>query len=244
MRLKVLGSSSSGNGYLLCSNSGQVLIIEAGIHLNAIKQELDFDLSKIVACICTHRHSDHFKYAAEYMQSGIDVCASVETLDTIDYSHRMRVIQKQVKHNIGEFIVMAVEVKHDVHCFSFLIQHPESGLILFATDTMYLPYKFAGLNNLILECNYSQEILDSRLSEGETIDMVRNRVIGSHMSLETCKDVLRANDLTGVNNIVLIHLSSGNSNSVLFKTEIENLTAKSVFVADKGMNIEFNVTPF
>jgi len=109
---------------------------------------------------------------------------------------------------------------------------------------MYLPYKFAGLNNLILECNYSQEILDSRLSEGNTIEMVRNRVIGSHMSLETCKDVLRANDLTGVNNIVLIHLSDGNSNSALFKTEIRNLTGKSVFIADKGMNIDFNATPF
>lgn len=244
MKLSVLGSSSSGNCYLLTTKSGQTLIIEAGISIKEIKEALNFDLSKVIACIATHRHGDHFKYAAEYMQNGIEVCSGVETLDSIDYSHKMRVIQKQVKHTIGEFVVMAVEVKHDVHCFSFLIQHPESGLILFATDTMYLPYKFPGLNNLILECNYSQEILDSRLSEGETIDVVRNRVIGSHMSLETAKDFLRANDLTGVNNIVLIHLSDGNSNAALFKTEIENLTAKSVFVADKGMNIDFNVTPF
>ena len=244
MKLHILGSDSSGNCYLLISDSGKVLIIEAGLPLKEIKQALNFDLSNVIGCIVTHRHGDHFKYASEYMNTGIEVCASVETLDSVDYSHRMRVITKQKKYNIGEFVVMPVEVKHDVHCFSFLIQHPESGLILFATDTMYLPYKFPGLNNLILECNYSQEILDSRLSDGETIAMVRNRVIGSHMSLETAKDFLRANDLTGVNNIVLIHLSNGNSDAALFKTEIENLTAKNVFVADKGMNIDFNRDPF
>ena len=244
MKLKILGSSSAGNCYLLIANSGQVLIIEAGLPLKEIKEALNFDLSKVIGCICTHRHGDHFKYASEFMNAGIEVCSSVETLDTIEYSHRMRVIQKQKKYNIGEFVVMPVEVKHDVHCFSFLIQHAESGLTLFCTDTMYLPFKFTGLNNLILECNYSQEILDSRLSEGDTISLVRNRVIQSHMSLETCKDVLRANDLTGVNNIVLIHLSDGNSNAELFKSEIVNLTGKNVHVAESGMVINFNKTPF
>lgn len=244
MKLKVLGSSSSGNCYLLTANSGQTLIIEAGISIKQIKEALNFDLSKVISCIVTHRHGDHFKYASEYMQNGIEICSGVETLDSIDYSHKMRVLQKQKKYSIGEFVVMPVEVKHDVHCFSFLIQHPECGLVLFCTDTMYLPYKFPGLNNIILECNYSQEILDSRLNDGDTISVVRNRVLQSHMSLETAKDVLRANDLTGVNSIVLIHLSDGNSDAALFKSEIESLTGKSVFIGDKGLSIEFNKEPF
>ena len=116
--------------------------------------------------------------------------------------------------------------------------------MLFVTDTMYLKYKFQGLNQIIIEANYSQDILDSRLQDGDTIDMVRNRVISSHMSLETCKDVLRANDLTAVNNIVLIHLSNGNSDSALFKNEIENLTGKTVHVGDKNMIIPFDLKPF
>jgi len=243
MKLQVLGSSSSGNGYILKSDSGQVLIIEAGLPLQSVKEALNFDLTKIVGCICTHEHGDHFKYASQYMTAGIDVCSSVETLDTIEYSHRMRAFINKKSCMIGEFKIMPVEVKHDVHCFSFLISHPESGLVFFCTDTMYVPFKIPGLNHAIIECNYSQEILDSHDSE-DTVTLVRNRVIGSHMSLRTCKDFLRANDLKEVRTITLIHLSSSNSNSSQFKSEIEGITGKQVYIADKNIIINLNLNQF
>lgn len=56
--------------------------------------------------------------------------------------------------------------------------------------------------------------------------------------------MLSANDLTAVNNIVLIHLSDGNSNEKQFKKEVYELTGKNVYVASNGMNLKFNKTPF
>ena len=64
------------------------------------------------------------------------------------------------------------------------------------------------------------------------------------MDLATFKDILKANDISKVNNIVLIHLSDDNSDAARFEKEIRDLTGKNVHVADEGMEIDFNVTPF
>ena len=45
MELKVLGSSSSGNCYIL-DNGSEALIIEAGIRFMEVKKALDFNISK------------------------------------------------------------------------------------------------------------------------------------------------------------------------------------------------------
>lgn len=246
MKLHIIGSNSAGNSYILEGETCS-LIIECGLPLQDIKEALNFDMSKIAGACVSHCHGDHAKYANQFMAAGIDVCASLGTLNTFKYpnTHRMRVLQKNKKYQIGEFTVMPFDITHDApEPFGFLIKHSECGLVLFCTDTMYLKYKFPGLNQIIIEANYSQELLDARLQEGDTIDLVRNRVISSHMSLETCKDVLRANDTSMVHNIVLIHLSDGNSDARLFKSEVESLTGKTVTVADSGMKIDFNINPF
>jgi hypothetical protein len=51
------------------------------------------------------------------------------------------------------------------------------------------------------------------------------------MSLETCKGFLRANDLSRVQEIWLLHLSDANSDAARFKREIQELTGKVVYVA-------------
>lgn len=244
MKLHIIGSSSSGNSYIL-EGKTSALIIECGLPLSKVKESLGFDLSKIKGALVSHCHGDHAKYAPEYMKAGIDVCSSIGTLETMQYNHRMRVLSASKKYEISEFTVMPFSIEHDApEPFGYLIKHSECGLVLFVTDTCYLKYKFAGLNQIIIECNYSQEILDSRLSEGDTISLVRNRVIQSHMSLSTCKDVLKANDLSKVNNVVLIHLSDTNSDSALFKNEIESITGKTVTIGEAGKVINFNVLPF
>lgn len=142
MKLHILGSDSSGNGYILQGKTCS-LIIECGLPLSKVKEALEFDLSSVSGAIVTHCHSDHAKYAPEYMKAGIDVCSSLGTLDTMEFNHRMRVLKKMQKYNIGEFIVMPFDITHDApEPFGYLISHIECGLVLFVTDTQYLKYKF------------------------------------------------------------------------------------------------------
>jgi phosphoribosyl 1,2-cyclic phosphodiesterase len=150
--------------------------------------------------------------------------------------------EKQV--TVGEYRIIPFDVQHDVRCFGFLINHSESGTILFATDTFYLKHLFDGLNNILIEANYRRDILDKNVLAGRISAAQRNRTLQSHMSFETCLTTLMSNDLSEVNNIVLIHLSNENSDAEDFQNKIGKATGKTVYIAQKGLNIEFNKTPF
>jgi phosphoribosyl 1,2-cyclic phosphodiesterase len=248
MRLKVLGSSSAGNCYIL-ENDKEALIIECGVRIEKIKQALKFNLSKVAGCLVSHEHLDHCKSVVDIIKSGINVYTTSGTYKGMNFEtnhHRAKIIDPGHQFTVGSFKVIPFDVKHDAQKpVGFLINHDETGTVLFVTDTYYVETRFRGLNNIIVECNYSQEILDSKLAAGATPDFLRNRIFKSHMNLNTCKDLLRANDLSGVNNIVLIHLSDSNSNARQFKEEVTRCTGKVVHVAEPGLVIEnFNKKPF
>ncbi len=246
MKLTVLGSSSSGNCYLLESKK-EVLILEAGVNLKEIKKAVK-EWPKIVGALVTHEHGDHSKSAIGLMRLGVNVYASPGTfkaLKVVKHVHRAKKMQALIWYQIGGFRVSPFDIEHDaVQPFGFRIFHPESGVIIFITDTHYCKYFFPMMNNLIIECNYSDEILQKNIEAGRIQDIVRKRLLTNHMSLETCKGFLKANDLTGVQNIVLCHLSAGNSNARQFKKEIKELTNKNVFIASNGLKIDFNKEPF
>lgn len=136
---------------------------------------------------------------------------------------------------------MPFRVDHDTkEPFGYLIHHDECGLFCFVTDTCKLNIKFPPLNQILLECNFSDEILDNRTISGSINGQLRNRVINSHLSLEQCISVLKENDLSQVNKIILLHLSDGNSHAEQFIEKVVAEVGRKVIVADKNMRISFN----
>lgn len=246
MYLSIIGTGSQGNAYVL-GNQDEALLIECGVNIKSIKKALDFNLEKVAGCIVTHEHLDHAKSINEVMSSGIDVWASAGThvARKTDESHRARTLINKVPVKIGNFKILPFDVKHDAaEPMGFLINHKDCGNVLFLTDTYYSPYKFANLHNIIIEANFSQKIIDEKVASGASEEFLRNRILKSHLSLENCVDLLDANDLTKVNNIVLIHLSDTNSHEADFKKCIEINTGKNVTVASNNMKINFKKTPF
>jgi phosphoribosyl 1,2-cyclic phosphodiesterase len=238
MQLSVIGSNSSGNAYILQASNGR-LLIECGVSFTQIKRALGFNYEN-VAAIVSHCHGDHSKAIADVLKAGIPVYAMKDTLEAkgvLDH-HRAHAIIGNNTHQIGAFRIFPFPVNHDVPCFGFLIYHPECGMTLFLTDTFYCDYTFPGLNNIIVEANHDTDILDNNGTPG----FLRDRIIQSHMNLDTCKELLLANDLSAVNNIVLIHLSNSNSDARMFRKEIENITGKTVHIAEAGMVVPFNKT--
>lgn len=55
LKLKCLGSGSSGNCYLL-STEKETLILDCGISIMDIKKGLNFDIRRIAGVVVTHAH--------------------------------------------------------------------------------------------------------------------------------------------------------------------------------------------
>ena len=59
MKLKVLGSSSSGNCYLIEANNNEKLILDAGVNFKIVQKELNFNFNGIEGVLVTHEHMDN-----------------------------------------------------------------------------------------------------------------------------------------------------------------------------------------
>lgn len=251
MKLHILGSNSLGNCYVLEAASGS-LIVEAGVRFLEVKKALRFKINGIVGAIISHHHNDHAKYVGELTASGILVMALSETLEAKQLlgAPFTRAIVPLHGIKVGDFKIMPISLNHSNNdgswcgCLGFVIDHPESGRILFATDTMYMDWIVPGLNHIMIEANYADDILERNIENGSVPPSMRPRLLKSHMELGTTKLILKENDLSDVSNIILIHLSDGNSDEQRFVREIAELTGKCVYAANAGMTIDLTKDPY
>ena len=240
MVLKVLGSSSQGNCYIL-ENKNEALIIEAGVRFIEVKKALGFDIRKVSGCLITHQHNDHAKYIKAMVESGFPTLALEEVWTAKGVTgSRAYCIERGKGYRFGRFKVLPFDACHDVPCVGYLIDHPETGRIMFLTDSCMCEYVFPGINQVMIECNYSDAKLVEAINAGRTLPSQRERLMTSHMELNTCKGFLCANDLTNVANIILLHLSDNNSDEKHFVSEIERQTGKVVYAAHTGLEIELD----
>lgn len=103
--------------------------------------------------------------------------------------------------------------------------------IVFMTDTAYCEYRFNRITHLMIEANFSNEILDRQVQAGTIDASRRQRLLESHFSLDRVKDFIRGNDMSRLKQVHLLHLSSGNSDAEQFKTEIQRMTGVPTYTA-------------
>lgn len=230
--ITTLASSSRGNCYRIDDGSTP-LLLEAGISWKEIQKKLDFKTREIKGCLVSHEHKDHSKALADVMKAGIDCYLSQGTAKALNISgHRAKIAQPLQQFHIDTWTVLPFETQHDaVWPLGFLIANQAGEKLLFATDTYYIKYCFGGLTHIMIECNYAIDILKTNIEAGTVNDAMAKRLMQSHFSLDNVKDFFKANDLSQVKEIHLLHLSDGNSDAERFKREIQQLTGKPVYIA-------------
>lgn len=251
MKLTIIGSGSKGNGYLL-DNGTEALLIEAGVPFKAVLHALCGHVERLAGCLISHEHGDHAGHVGEVLDYAVPTYATCGTIKAMGRGKRgfePTALQGQPgtyrQITVGKFIVQPFETRHDAaEPAGFLIWHHETGTVLFATDTYYLPNRYAGLNNILIECNYDPTTLDRRIEAGEIPAALRRRLHESHLSFETCRQALLANELSEVCRIVLIHISEGNGDPGRFAAGIAAATGIETIAARAGLTIDFNKTPF
>lgn len=236
--IKVIATGSTGNSYIVQAGE-EILLLELGINFKNIKKELNFNLSNVVGALVSHEHKDHCKCVNEVISAGIDVYMSKGTAAGIEFkapvetvNYRVHQLKHAESYHIGNFLVVPFNTQHDVNePLGFLIYHKDIGKILFATDTYYLKNTFRDIDHILIECNYSEDVLPQ-------LPPWRARTIKSHMSLETLKDTLKFWNLKKTKDITLIHISSDNGNPDRFQKEIEELTGIKTYAAVSGLEIK------
>jgi phosphoribosyl 1,2-cyclic phosphodiesterase len=231
MDVRVLASSSAGNAYVL-TDSGHTLLLDAGIRYPDLQRALAHRVSSLDGCLLTHEHIDHARAVPQLLRAGVDVFASRGTLDALRISgHRAHVVRDQEPISIGAWRVLPLQAVHDAaEPLSFLIGGP-TGKCLFVTDSAYCPYRFTGLTHVLLEANFSGEILRRNVESGRLDVHQAARVQRNHMSLARALDLLKANDLSSLQETILIHLSGSNSHAEDFAHAVRRATGRPVRIA-------------
>lgn len=221
MIIKVLGSSSHGNGYVLQSSTGNSLILEAGVPYNDVLRAVGYKSVSIMACLVSHEHADHAKFFHEYDHYGTRIYGSPAM---------KRYLPEKQLTPFGDFSVLPFRVHHDVPNYGYVISHPEIGTLLFATDCAHIPTAFRGIDHFLIEANYSIDTL--LLSDTE--DRQKKRIMESHQSLEDCMDYLTLCRAHTAKSITLIHLSSRHSDPQRFTSAIQAEFGVPCNIARKG----------
>jgi len=232
IEITVLASGSRGNCYHI-SDGRTPLLLECGIPYKEIQKGLNFRLSELAGCLISHEHQDHCKAVKDLMKAGIDCYMSQGTDEALRVSsHRVNIIRAKEQFKIGTWTILPFDTQHDaMEPFGFLLANQYGEKLLYATDTYYIRYRFRGLTHIAVECNYSMDILRANIEAGLVEPALKKRILKSHFSLEHVKEFLKANDLSKVQEIWLLHLSDGNSDTARFKREVQELTGKPVYIA-------------
>ena len=227
-----LASGSQGNCYRV-SDGRTPLLLECGIPYREIRRELRFQMSEIAGCLVSHEHQDHAKAIKDIVKAGIDCYMSVGTARALGIeSHRILYASAKQQFKLHTWTIPPFEVEHDaLEPLGFLMANKDGEKLLYATDTAFVRYKFLGLTHIMIECNYADDILEANIASGAIDPVLKHRLVRSHFSLAGVKEFLKANDLSQVQEIWLLHLSEQNSCEKRFKEEVQKITGKPTYIA-------------
>ncbi len=242
--LTVVASGSRANCYLLNIND-RIIIIEAGVTIACLKKALNFDFSKVAACLVTHEHQDHAKCVRDLLKIGIPVYCSKGTAIALNieenYNYKRLEAYKKIVIDGGTSIY-PIEAQHDANeplCFA--IKNNTIGTLLFATDTYYIKDIIKNVNHLFIECNYDSQTMENNK---EISFKQRNRLLVSHCELQQTKAILKANANPLLANVLLLHASQTNLDTIRAKSEIKEELKEYNFnlkIAKKGIELDLAV---
>ena len=229
MNFKSLASSSAGNAYLVEESGVAPLLIDPGIGFSALSRALGFGVSRLAGCLISHQHGDHSKGAAELVNRAVPTYTSRECAEAlgIDVFH---VEHGQAFEACG-WRVTAWDAVHDVRCLGFIVDAPSGDRLLYCVDSRHIPYRFDRLTHVAIAANFSEALLAERVAAGTMGPSHGERVLRCHMSIERVIEFFKANDLSSLREVHLLHLSAGNSNEAEFRIAAQRAAGVPVFIA-------------
>lgn len=233
MKLKCLASGSSGNCYLLQSDT-ETLILDCGIPIIEIKKGLNFEISKVIGACVTHAHLDHSKAVKDFLNMGIPVVKPYASLSSSIFlrNSRFQVRTFALTDKDGNWMHTNADGS-ECPCYGFLIKHMVLGRMLYITDTELVKWKFKDIDHILISCNYQIKYV----TDEEQVK--RKHVLRGHMELQTVIDFLKVNATNRLKTVTLCHLSDRNANAKEMVEEVQKVVPwANVSVARAGLEVD------
>lgn len=225
-------SGSSGNLYSI-SDGKTDLMIECGVRWKLIQKAFNFKTSKISGCLLSHEDRDHSHAVKEVAKAGIDIHLSKGTMKALKVSgHRYHSIKANRQFSIGTWEIKPFKAIHDaIEPLGFYMGSGEDRA-LFLVDSCYVHERFRNLSLIAIGVNYDKEILKDNIIKGKIDPALGKRIIRNHLSLSTAIGFFKANDLSKLEQIHILHLSDTNSNAEMFKREVSKITGRPTYIGE------------
>jgi len=225
----VLASSSAGNATFVATDRTR-LLIDAGLSRREITKRLASigeDVLKLNAVLVTHEHSDHISGLVSLARHlKIPVYLTHRTAPAIDWGEeppQVETFQAGCGFTIGDFDVSSFTIPHDAADPVGYSLRASGVRVSIATDLGYMPdsirMHLRGANLLLLESNHDLEML----KVGPYPWSVKQRVMGrnGHLSNSHTCDYLEAGLDSGVQTLILGHLSEHNNHPAIVRMGAE-----------------------
>lgn len=207
LSLKILGSSSKGNCYILENNDTKILL-DCGVDYQKVLKNVKVE--ELNGILITHCHQDHCK-GLKKLKDYIN-CKVYSNDETIEILPILETQKKEIKGGelleIGSFSIVAFEIKHDVKNFGYLIKDKISKhKLVYITDCGTIPnYQFKDIDTFLIEANYNQEWLKNK--EELEIKESRNLSGKGHLSVQETTKFLQDNINYNTKFVILGHIST------------------------------------
>ncbi len=176
-------------------------------------------------------HADHSKAAKDLLRAGIDCYMSKETAEALGLDgHRVHIVTPNKTFSVGPWRVLPFPVVHDTPgALGFLIEGG-SHKVCYITDSAYSPYRYNDVTVFMIEINFDRQTLRQNLAKGIIEMELYKRLLKTHLGLETAIEFFKANDLSKVVEVHVLHLSDTNANEERIKKAIQAVVGCPVYV--------------
>ncbi len=246
------GSGSSGNSYVLYSDS-DALMIDAGVGVRALKKHAKsygLALSRVHHLLVTHDHADHIKcvgslshdlhlpvYATEAVHHGIDRNYCVARKVDAELRHYLvpgtpveagtfRVTPFSVPHDSSDNVGYQVEAQGTVFCII-----TDAGRV-----TEEMGQYIGRANYLVLEANHDVEMLQN----GPYPQHLKKRIQSGtgHLNNVACGEAIAHYMNEQLRHVWLCHLSEENNHPELARKTVEAVLRGYGIVVGKDMELD------
>lgn len=250
-----LYSGSSGNCSFVGTENVNILI-DCGLSQKKTADTLDSlgkTLSNIDAIIITHEHSDHVKSVGTISNKyNIPVYANKKTFDNMQNQkdlindNNKKIFNTNESFEIGDLKINPFHIPHDAAdpCGFNIIK--DNKKISIATDIGHMNndilHKLEESDFLLLESNYEPEIL----KYARYPYFLKQRIAGpnGHLSNQEASSTIIKLITTGVNNIMLGHLSKQtNFPELAYKTVMDEIIENKINNNNLTLNVASRIKP-